>query len=170
MIERIEHEGPTKVVEEFQLPDLTSNGWRILAVIQEQTTETCYDQVPDPSPQAYSGATVSVTRYYPSTSTRYLVGQTDDEALVNAIAAKNVAEARVEENAKALDEAQKALETSEAECDSHKNESARNSELYTGEVDRARDLRVKLRKMEEDIAKLRTHFGEKTMQEVLAAE
>ncbi len=170
MIERIEHDGPTKVAEEYQLPDLTANGWRILAVVQEQITEGFYDTVPDPSPQAYQGATLQVMHYHPMTKTGYLLGQSNDDALINAIAAKKTAETRVEENAKALDEAQKALATVEAERDKITASRDTITTCYDGALEQQQTLRGKLQKMEQDIAKLRTHFGEKAMKEALDAE
>ena len=160
--------GPCEVVDESNLQMRTMTGWRLVAIVQEQTTDPFTDTSPDPT------TGMCATRYYPSTTTRYVIAQEPDEALAELQAKLNKADGEqyeAQEKARKLEADTKRVEQ---ECERQVRELRREAEAaaqqrdkaYT-ELEQAGAKLSELNELNEQMKRLWTQLGIERMRQLL---
>jgi predicted RNase H-like nuclease (RuvC/YqgF family) len=162
--------GPCKVVDQDTLQHMTQNGWRLVAVVQEQTTEPVSDNTPNPQ----TGVMEYITRYHPSTTTRFLVTQSPNEAMAELQAKLDQAE---NERYEAQEKARK-LEDNvtrvERECEEQirrlrretENAAQQRDKAYT-ELEQAGQKLSELYEVQDQMKRLWAQLGVERMRQLL---
>jgi hypothetical protein len=163
--------GPVEVVEPEVLGSCTRNGWKILAVIQDDHLEEVTDQEVNPHKDQngynYSTTTIPTQRHHKCRRTRFLIGQTGESALSEQILATDVLATKLFQ-ANAL--------LKEATADRTKTENARGA-AQRGAEDARKSLEEARRQLHEeqerrrllegDMAKVRQAVGDLRWREIL---
>jgi len=161
-----------KIVGDHELAGVTQQGWRLVAIVQEQGYMMACEQVPNPNPTY--GGTIGAQRAMPSLTTRYVVGRDEESALAEV---HRTVEMKDKKLAEALQETRELRVKAEG-ADKVERENSRLAEwLAKAQKDlhevqaalvRERDLqREKLRKYETDLGKVRSALGDLRMAEIL---
>jgi len=79
-----------KIVTDYDLPDATKEGWRLVAIVQEQGYMMAAESIPNPNPSF--GGMIATQRAMPSITTRYVVGRDETSALAAAHRLREAAE------------------------------------------------------------------------------
>lgn len=169
----INHKGPLRVVRFNELETWTAAGWRLVAMYQESGVDTLMEEVTDELPQGDgSYGTVLCKRHYPRqdthTQTYFILAQDEESALAELNEKLLHLQGQLKESEDAhrhvLDRSVKRGE----EILALEHTTAALSDMVERR-DALLDQRLdQLDKMEQDIARLRRHFGEKAINEALA--
>lgn len=162
--------GPCQVVKEDMLHHLTQNGWRLVAVVQEQTTEPVSDNVPNPQ----TGIIEYVTRYHPSTTTHFILTQDPNDAMAEL---QTKLDQAVNERYEAQEKARKLedrVTQVERECEEQIRRLRREAEdaaqqrdkAYT-ELEQAMGKLNELNELEDRMKRLWTQLGVERMRQLL---
>ena len=155
------------VVNADELNAYTGRGWVLLERFDETSIETRSVMSPDPSPQDYSNATVMHDVAHVVKTSRYLIGQTESDAL----AAAKDATARVVDQLTDATEGQRVANEALAELEGKHEALMQSAHALRTQVAQnigiAREEKELRRKLEADLAKLRKHVGEKTFNEAV---
>jgi len=171
----IDGDGPFKVVaaEDVELYAGGLSSWSVAAVYQERCIELRDDHEPDQQGQ-YAGATILVQRHHTVTRTFFVLRQTIDDALLEALTSQKNAEEKRLQADKAAEAARAEAEKAEAERKQTAVELLRaegESDRRVRRIDelagRNGELREQLRKMENDLAAVRRAIGDRAWNEIV---
>ncbi len=160
--------GVVKIVNAERVESLMEAGWELVAMITAPITQTLHEEIPHPSASRsdhYGSDTIHISRDVGVGQTAmFLLRRVDAVGVVEELRAK-------------LKEAEKAKFDAEKEY----QEQAKAAANYASDLRRADKrnevlanntlaLREQVRKMEDDFAKIRQYYGDKEINEALAAE
>jgi len=134
-------------------PSDFEQGWELLQIIPSQTLQSVFEEVGE----------VRFDRNYVVNCVLFLLGMREQYMLKGLNEKLKAAKDTVEAQKKAMTETERAKNMAEVECSRARKEIERLNEAQ-GELVQEREAK---RKMEADLAKLRTHFGEKAIKEAL---
>lgn len=167
--------GVMKIIESNEVEKHTNDGWLVLGSFEEKTYEEAHGyaargfRLPENHHNHYNDdGTVGVTTPMPATRWMFIVGR--DEASVIAEKSERIVE--LEDQIKSAKERTDAL-TKDVEAERQRAASAEsNSNYYRDEGQKARDQIAgrdeRIRKMEDDLGKIRAAFGDLKIKEILA--
>jgi hypothetical protein len=166
-----EYKGIVKTVHASKLEECTRQGWVVVDAFDEQNTEAVYGVEPrvlPHGPNDYSHeATVSTTHHHLVTS-RYFVVRVDDASHLAGLNEQIAGlKTTLDEKSVALTQAQEALrktsrdlDTAQLDVTSLRSAAGRMAEDRQAEI-------LKMRRMEDDLGKLRKALGELRVREIL---
>jgi len=168
MIERLVTTGMTKVVDADGLLIATMDGWNLLAIVQGKEVVPCRDQVPDPRPDAYCGATVEALVHVPSVRTLFVVGLDKEDSIARL-------SKQVEDRDKTIAKAAEELAAARAAVEGHaevvagfNKRLADIREMRNRTADERDAIRDSSQKMEGDLAAIRESLGSKQFDSIIA--
>jgi len=170
MIEFKDIKGPAKVVHSGEIEAWTKSGWALVAIFQD--TDTSIDMRQDQAAYGEHGYTVEVNRHFPSTSKTMMALLVLDEESALADLSRQLEEKEAERklSQEMVESSCKDREEARAERNAHETELQNLRSSRERMTQTISDYGERFRKMEADIAKLRIHFGEKAVKEVLGAD
>jgi hypothetical protein len=160
----LERYAEVKTVGEDDLPNVTREGWRLVAIVQEQTYVTAQETQPVGGGQF---GTVMASRAMPSITNRYLVGRDETSALAESHRLRMEAE---EKRGAAVMELKRHAEAAQAADKLAAQVTDLQDTLQRAEdreTHAARSYQERIRKYEIDIGKLRAALGDLRMTEIL---
>lgn len=164
-------EGSAKVVGAEQLEvELNGGQWRLVAVLEEEQMVSYCDTAPNPAHNASTYGSVSnltTTKHEKCKIHRFLISQSKDDVLEEAMRLRSVAESKLQEAMSVQQELfqkNKQLEKLIQDLQTDRN---RYETLYNGVRDDLDKKNITVRKMETDISKIRTAVGSVKMKEIL---
>lgn len=160
-----------KVVDEMQVEPLTRAGWRLEEVLKEQHIETFEESTPIASGSTSGGTYVSNytgKKGFVVSKVRYLMKQDGNKALAEMDAKLKEAE-QISWNAQhGRQDAEKKAEALDIEAKQLRNTQENLMGRITAQQDQLNKAQGANRKLESDIAKIRSAVGELKMKEILA--
>jgi len=161
-------DGPVMAVNADELNAYTGRGWVLLERFEETDAVAMPHEVPNPRAEDYNYLpTMTVTEVAVVKTSRYLIGQTERDALA---AAKDATARAVEAKADAA-EGQRIANEALAELEGKHEVLMQSAHALRTQVAQnigiAREEKELRHKLEADLAKLRKHVGEKTFNEAV---
>jgi len=162
--------GPCEAIDESNLQFRTQNGWRLVAVIQEQTMTPVSDNVPNPQ----TGVLDYVTKYYPETMTKYLITQDENEAMAHMRGELSTARSQRDEALQKSRELEDNVTRVERECEQQVRQLRQEAEqaaqqrdkAYT-ELERAQEGNARLAELQEQMKRMWAQLGVERMRQLL---
>lgn len=157
-----------KVAFDYEVEQLTRQGWRLREVLQETAVESFNESVQMLVPGNTYPQSFSQTKGFPVTKNRYLMVQDGNKALAEMQAKLDEQQTIVSnaQNMQAEAEKKAAALVKEIEALNYSNGNLiRNAGDTNGQLSKSKELN---RKLEGDIAKIRNAIGELKMKEILA--
>lgn len=170
MIEQIEGgDGVVKVVSAGQVEHESLMGFKLIGIYQEGDYTSVSEQVPDPN-GGYSGATMGVTKYVPTSETFFVMRKDEKSALADMKKSVDFAREKQREAENAFAEKEKEAKDYQERLEGQARTIERHGrDLMTCQENRNR-LQDSNTKMEKDLGKLREAIGTKQFNEILGRE
>jgi uncharacterized coiled-coil protein SlyX len=156
------------VTDELHIPPTH----QLLAVVSDSHAQTCYDTVPDPSPNAYQGQTITVEKNVPVTRTQLILGRRPDDVLKEwqtnkdeAIKASKALEKLIEELKEEIEKLKKAQifdAQSLESCNDQLTARTQTIDTLQGDIEA---LNSKLHESDLYMEKAMKHFGDRAWKE-----
>ena len=169
MIEKIEGDGLTKVVQQCEVETQTLLGFKLIGVYQEGDYTSLMEQIPDPN-GGYQGAMTGVTKCIPTSQTFFIMQKDEKSALKDMQESVDHAYEKQREAENAFKEKEKGAKDYQERLDGQARTIERQGNDLTACHEGQKQLRTSNDKMERDLGLLREAIGTQRMNEILGVE